>query len=133
MNRTEHTVNWLIRGRREVLDYYSRALEIWSDIQRDLGFDDVERLAAQLRGYQMQFETECGGRFEGQEVMLVSGIAQFYNPEQGFEDNQEQARNLTRAIVRSGCSIEVKHGAVELAHLYGLFGEDEIEELYQQW
>ncbi len=70
----------------------------------------------------MWFETNCGGRYVGQEIMVISGIARFYSTMLGFEanDDLDTARKIYRAIQKSYCSMEVKGHADTVAKSYGL-------------
>jgi hypothetical protein len=68
----------------------------------------------------MWFEANCGGRWVGQEVMVVSGLAGLYSSETGFDRNEKRARLLYDAFQSSYCSVEVKSIAEEVARSYDL-------------
>jgi hypothetical protein len=73
-----------------------------------------------LSAEQMWFERNCGARWVGQEIMVVSGIGMLYSTKAGFGDNADRARVLYDAFQQSFCSIEVKSIAREVAESYGL-------------
>ena len=86
------------------------------------------KLSMELFEKQVQFESRCGGRSTGKEIMAISGILQFYKINTGFETEWDQpndfrkkkARNLYNALLFSGCSVEVKMTAKKIAKFYGL-------------
>jgi hypothetical protein len=117
-----YTIDMLIQGDGAVVAHYKRALEIWEEIIRLNEFAKVETLAKVLTSRQMQFEHECGGRWVGQEVMVVSGIARFYTTQIGFESNEAEVLRVYDAFMASFCSIEVKGHARDVAESYDLEG-----------
>jgi len=125
------TIEKILEGDREILVWYKNALKLWDEILDKYKIQEdnlISELAKELWNYQLQFEHECGGRTIGQEVMVVSGIAQFYSTDVGFDirwgerDDYrfEKARNLYTAIQQSMCSVEVKGYARDVARSYGL-------------
>lgn len=132
MNMPRQTIRWILQGDGRLLAYYQRALQIWGELAADPGFADPKRLAAAVQARQTQFELECGDRSLGREVLVISGLGQFYKTETGFEDRLETARNVARAIMISACSQDVKQHTVNVAQLYSLFDPVEMEQLQGQ-
>jgi hypothetical protein len=112
----------LIQADHAVMANYKRAIELWDEITQLKEFEKVETLAKVLTSRQMQFERECGGRWVGQEVMVVSGIARFYTTSIGFESNEAEVLRIYDAFMASFCSIEVKAHAQDIAKSYDLEG-----------
>ena len=104
-------------------DYYQEAVKRWKEIWSRPGSREIVRLATQLSSEQSWFEHKCGGRWVGQEIMVVSGFGLLYSTSEGFEDNLDRARLLYDAFQQSYCSIEVKSIAREVAESYGLLKE----------
>ena len=96
-----YSVEMLVRGRAEVVEYYRVAAERWGEIWHRPDAHDLARLSKMLSSEQMWFERNCGGRWVGQEVMVVSGLAGLYSTEVGFDDRLEQARLLYDAFQTS--------------------------------
>ncbi|MGO8752056.1 MAG: hypothetical protein ACLQNE_39455 [Thermoguttaceae bacterium] len=121
-----YSVEMLVRGRAEVVEYYRVAAERWGEIWHRPDAHDLARLSKMLSSEQMWFERNCGGRWVGQEVMVVSGLAGLYSTEVGFDDRLEQARLLYDAFQTSFCSVEVKSIAEEVARSYDLLNESRV-------
>ncbi|MGH7135146.1 MAG: hypothetical protein ACREHD_05355 [Pirellulales bacterium] len=115
-----YSIEMLVRSKSEVINYYERAAERWQQIWHGPGADRLEPLARMLQDEQMWFEKNCGGRWIGQEVMVVSGLAGLYSTADGFNGNEERARLLYDAFQSSFCSVEVKVIAEEVARSYDL-------------
>lgn len=125
------TIDEVIKQNRDIFKWYKNAQKLWDGI---LGKWDISKqtnidgLANELWRMQLSFERNCGGRTIGQEIMVISGIVQFYNINVGFEqewntpvDNRlKKARNTYKAFQRSSCSMEVKFTAKAVARFYGL-------------
>jgi len=110
----------LVRGQGEVVGYYQSAAIHWQEIWSRPESGELAALAKILQSEQFWFELHCGGRWVGQEIMVVSGLAGLYSTATGFEDNLERARLLYDAFQSSYCSIEVKSIAEEVARSYDL-------------
>lgn len=110
----------LVIGNSSISAYFSEAAEKWEEILSDYPTSDVDELSDELHIQQDWFERNCGGRWLGQEVMVASGIAQFYDSKHGFGDNLDKARNIVEAFERSSCSMEVKGHARELSEYFDL-------------
>lgn len=115
-----YTYSRLIKGDAEIVKYYQVALEHWKEILENPKNEDVESLAKSLSSEQFWFERNCGGRFLGQEIMAVTGLAQFYDEQIGFEGNEQNALNIYEAFQRSYCSMEVKFHSREAAEIFYL-------------
>jgi hypothetical protein len=118
-----YTIEFLLKSDANILEFYKKALERWESIWGSLKSKDVAKLATKLSGEQSWFEHNCGGRWVGQEIMVVSGIASLYSTQVGFDKNEQQAHFLYDAFQRSTCSIEVKGIAHEIARSYNLASE----------
>ena len=110
----------LATGNSSISDYFSEALEKWEGILSEHPPSDVDGLSNELHIQQDWFERNCGGRWLGQEVMVASGIAQFYDSKNGFDDDLDIARKIVEAFERSSCSMEVKGHARELSEYFDL-------------
>ena len=128
-----YTIELLVKGDGKVVDHYAEAISWWKTILADSNGFDVERLSKIVTAEQISFfEHQCGGRYVGQEIMVLSGIAQFYTTQDGFEwtsephpelDNREKAMRVYKAFMRSYCSMEIKQIAEEVARDYDLLEE----------
>ncbi len=112
----EYTIEALVKSDPEIALHYARGAKRWVVILRG---DPYEvSLAMRIPIEQLWFEKHCGGRYLGQEVMAVTGIAHLYTTADAFGDNRETARRVSDAIQASTCSAEVKGVAERMAHLY---------------
>jgi len=121
------TINHLLNKNQKIFEYYQTAKTHWKEILDDIGFDNVDELAKRLFTDQLWFEHNCGGRTLGQEVMAISGIAQFYDIYVGFEDTFKKAQYVYEAFASSFCSLEVKYYARETAVEYDIIEGDKYE------
>lgn len=122
-----YTLQKLIKGDEEIVNYYQQAKSIWNEIKEKIDCsknENVLRLANELSNRQIiDFEHKCGGRDVGQEIMAWYGIAQFYTVEDGFGNDYERlqsAKNVYEAFQKSYCSLEVKGYARDVANSYSL-------------
>ncbi len=118
------TVERLIEGDLNIVEYYNRAREIWEEILSRPEAEDVDGLATILGSRQRDFERECGGRFLGQEIMAVVGIRQFYSsaggdPENLDPQNLRMVELVREAFRRSSCS-DAKAYVDDLAGVFRL-------------
>ncbi len=114
-----YTMEWLKDGNTEVMEYYRLAFGKWRKVFEDIQTVSVDELARRIHLEQIgHFETHCGGRFEGQEVMAWSAIAYFYTIESGFDGNEANVKKLIEAWKESGVSIEVHHHFREAIRAY---------------
>lgn len=118
-----YTVEHLIAGDQEVLTYYQNAKNRWVKILSENSNANSDELAKVLSSEQFWFEHNCGSRWVGQEIMVVTGIAQFYSTARGFDDSREKALLIYEAFMKSYCSIEVKGAAEDVAKSYYLIEE----------
>ncbi|RLL41097.1 hypothetical protein D8M04_17790 [Oceanobacillus piezotolerans] len=115
------TIQELIAGEQNIVNYYIEANGLWEDIWRNEQSETVEGLSRLLFEEQMTFESQCGGRFLGQEIMAWSGFAHLYDIHTGFEGiNQERVNRLREAFKMSSCSLEVIAHADKAAESYHL-------------
>lgn len=116
-----YTIEMLITGDKAVVEYYKKAKQKWAEIIKDNPTFNPEKFAKELSHHQLWFEHNCGGRWEGQEIMVVVGIGQFYTTMSGFEgENLKRALAVYDGFRRSFCSIEVKGCAEDVAANYSL-------------
>lgn len=121
-----HTIDLLLKQDENVLEYYQTALDKWKEILESSDALSVEALAQRLFAEQLWFEHNCGTRWVGQEIMVITGISQFYDLSKGFEDNLDKAILVYKAFMASYCSIEVKGVAKDVARSYYLLDETDI-------
>jgi hypothetical protein len=121
-----YSLEMLVRGQAEVVGYYQAAANRWREIWSRPESRDLDSLAKMLLSEQMWFERNCGGRWVGQEIMVVSGLAGLYTTATGFEDNLQRARLLYDAFQSSYCSAEVKSIAEEVARSYDLLDASRV-------
>jgi ABC-type molybdenum transport system ATPase subunit/photorepair protein PhrA len=109
----------LMKNQEPVGEYFAQAAARWKDILSDISTISVQDLARKLTTEQMWFEHHCGGRWDGQEVMVWTGFASIYNTQTGYDDESKAAAaKLLEAFGASMCSVEVKGGAKEAAKSY---------------
>jgi hypothetical protein len=118
-----YTTELLIKGDKDVLLYYSNALNRWREKLPIYAEMSSEQLARELTIEQFWFEENCGSRWVGQEIMVVTGISQFYTTERGFDKDEHLALKIYHAFMQSYCSLEVKGVAEDVAKSYWLIDE----------
>lgn len=119
-----YTTELLIQGDKDVLIYYCNALSRWRERLPKYAEMSLEQLAKELTVEQFWFEENCGSRWVGQEIMVVTGITQFYTTERGFDKDEHLALKIYHAFMQSYCSLEVKGVAEDIAKSYWLIDED---------
>lgn len=115
-----NTIEKLMLGDEDIVAHYRSARKLWSGIMDEFPDINPKKLSKELTSKQLAFEHNCGGRWIGQEIMVISGIAQFYTISCGFGDNKEKAIQVYKAFMMSYCSIEVKSVAEDVAKSYYL-------------
>lgn len=115
-----YSLEMLVQGKSEVVDFYRTAAQRWSMIWKQKESHELSSLAKMLTSEQSWFEKNCGGRWIGQEVMVVSGLAGLYTTAAGFDAELPRARLLYDAFQSSYCSVEVKSIAEEVARSYDI-------------
>lgn len=117
-----------LREGENVAAYYKAGFAKWSEMLKDLGNTKLKDLAERVNDAQTEyFEKQCGGRSMGQEIMAWTGIAYFFDTEEGgFGDDADAARKIYDALQLSHVSIDVKVHAERAAITYGLF--EDLEE-----
>ena len=118
-----NTIELLLSGDSDVLEYYTNAKERWKKILSENEGSTSDELAKVLTREQIWFEHNCGTRWVGQEIMAVTGIAQFYSTQRGFDDKRELALHIYESFMKSYCSLEVKGLASDVAKDYYLIEE----------
>jgi len=119
-----YTIEMILNEDVSILEYYRNAKERWGKIlEEHWGRTNALELSKLLTIEQFWFEQNCGGRWIGQEIMVIVGIVQFYSTEKGFEGNKEKALWVFDAFMKSYCSIEVKGKAQDVAKDYYLIEE----------
>lgn len=113
-----YTIEKLISADTDILSYYKKALELWDTILEPK--PDYLELSKVLPAKQFAFEHQCGGRWIGQEIMVITGITQFYKIEDGFGERKDSAILVYKAISNSYCSMEVKSVTEQVAKYYFL-------------
>lgn len=121
-----YTLEELINGNNEIVQYYSNARQIWLQIRESEQFQNIDSLAQELTNRQFEFEHQCGGRWLGQEIMAAVGIGQFYNSHVGFEATMEDVMKVKDAFMQSYCSLEVKWHAERIAGIFNLTENNEL-------
>jgi len=121
-----NTLEALINGNANIVEYYNNGTLLWQQIKESVEFNDVNSLAQALTMRQIQFENQCGGRWLGQEIMVITGIGQFYSSEIGFDATYEDALKVMNAFAQSYCSIEVKWQAEKVAKIFYLTKNNEL-------
>lgn len=118
-----YTIERLIDGDQNVFTFYKNAKERWNKILLGNANSNSDELAKVLSSEQFWFEENCGSRWVGQEIMVVTGIAQFYTTARGFDSNRDKALLIYEAFMKSYCSLEVKGVAEDVARNYYLIEE----------
>lgn len=113
------TIQALLENDQSIITSYQAASRIWQEIWDNPDSDTVEGLSQILSNEQLTFESECGYRHTGQEVMAWSGFALLYDVRSGFtEINRNKSIRLRQAFKGSFCSFEVKSMAEDAAITY---------------
>jgi hypothetical protein len=113
------TIEALMNGDPDILELYERAREHWKQILQETEPFDDSTLGQRLLGEQFWFEQDCGEKFLGQEIMVVTGIAQFYSTAEGFAENIDKAVIVLNAFKKCA-SIEAECFAESVAKIYDL-------------
>ncbi|BCG10894.1 hypothetical protein [Buttiauxella agrestis] len=119
-----YTIELLIKGDKDVVSYYQSAKERWSEIMKENINPSTLELSKKLTSEQFWFEHNCGGRWVGQEIMVITGITQYYTTAIGFSKNKEKALLVYNALMMSYCSLEIKSITRDIAQSYYLIEED---------
>ena len=116
-------IELLMQENADVTAYFKNAKQKWREIIDQHEGDSEEDLAKTLSLEQFWFENNCGGRWEGQEIMVICGITQFYSTNTGFGADRLSALRVYNAFMKSHCSLEVKGAADKVARSYYLLEE----------
>jgi hypothetical protein len=117
-------IELLMQENDNVIAYFKIAKQKWREILNQHIGDSEEALAKTLSLEQFWFENNCGGRWEGQEIMVICGITQFYSTDTGFGTDRPSALRVYNAFMKSHCSLEVKGEADKVAKSYYLLEEE---------
>ncbi len=112
-----YTIESLLNG-KEVGNWYQWARAHWGKFLATN--PTAEEIAEWCDQEQHNFERNCGGRWIGQEVMVISGIAYYYTTRSCFDDNPDKAQAVYKGLVSNWCSVEVKIQARRVAKYYDL-------------
>lgn len=115
------TVAKLMANDEPVGDYFAAAAAKWEELLVDIEDVSAADLAERVTNAQMWFEYNCGGRWDGQEVMVLTAFASIYDLGVGYDRDgrgKREAAKLAEAFARSMCSLEVKGAAREVAASY---------------
>jgi len=69
-----YTVELLVNGDPDLLEYYRLAVGRWREIWTRPESSTIISMATMLCDEQTWFEENCGGRWVGQEIMVVAGF-----------------------------------------------------------
>lgn len=118
MHTTMHyTLQALLQG-EPVAEWYQAAKEHWEQALSKIDATDPKAVARVAGDEQFWFENNCGGRFIGQEVMVVAAIAHYHSSEDGFGDRMDKAEAMYRGLIISGCSSEIRWHAEGMLGIY---------------
>ena len=105
-------INEMLNKDGKTAEYYQNAKGLWDAI--DVSTENLKEI---LLSEQLEFEHLCGGRNAGQKIMVCYGITQYL---QNNTSDYDSAQKVFNAFIQSGCSIEVKQYARDIAKEYGL-------------
>lgn len=114
-----HSVSELNRGNSRIPAYFAAALERWRTALDRPNGRNPEALGAWARAEQRWFETNCGGRLLGREIMGVAGISGLADPEAADFD-LGKAHLVAEAIRKANVSAEVQNAAAWAAREWGV-------------
>jgi hypothetical protein len=112
-----YTIEALLNG-QQVTERYRAARDHWRSVLRNVDATDPDAIAEAAEAEQMWFEHNCGGRYIGQEIMAVAGIAQYYTTATGFDENLPKAKAMYEGLLQSKCSVEIHGHARDMAKLF---------------
>ena len=115
----QHTIEALMNGSHDIVEFYQRAGEHWKQILQETEPFDDSTIGQCLLARQFQFEQDCGGKYLGQEIMVITGIAQFYSTADGFAGNRDKAKAVMNAFKKCA-SREAEYFANHVAEIYDL-------------
>src|SRR5262249_48283446 len=118
-----YTLEPLVKAEETRVPDYQRAVKRGEEIWKRPEARSAHTLAPLLGREQSWFERNCGGRWPGQEVMVLAGFGALWTTAEGFGRHFSRARMLHQAFQASWCSNEVTGRARDMAEAYGLTEE----------
>jgi hypothetical protein len=118
-----YTLERLVNADETTVRDYQRAVKRWHSIWQRPEARSAHTLALLLAQEQSWFERNCGGRWPGQEVMVLAGFGALWTNAKGFGRDFSRARMLHQAFQASSCSHEVTGRALDVAEAYGVTEE----------
>jgi hypothetical protein len=127
----QYTVEALIKGDSRILGFYTKACDRWNQILIEIDIKDTDALCEKLQVAQGWFEHNCGGKNMGQEIMVLTGIGQFYSTKVGFDpafDEDERADRRRKAVAvlaafrRRGFTMEMQGLVKDVQQYYRIMG-----------
>ncbi len=124
-----HTLEKVINGDETILESYRQAKNKWSELLYNFKWIDksnLERMTELVQTYETQMEYLVEGADigkwagKGKEIMVITGIGQFYSTASGFDKNINKAKLVRDAFLSSRCSEETKYYARIVGELYSL-------------
>lgn len=113
-----YTIEKLMHFQEPVQQYFIAAQQKWAKILANIDSISTANLAETLSNHQDWFESNCGGRLLGQEIMAWSAFGYFYSTDSGYGENEEKVKKLAESFQSSTCSGEVLSHAEDAAKLY---------------
>lgn len=112
-----YTIEELLKN-SNVTSWYQQAKTIWDKALANINTKDSSQIARTASSNQFEFENNCGGRFIGQEIMVITGIFRYYDEGNGFQKTLDEVQAMYQGLQKSSCSLEVKSHADDVAKLY---------------
>jgi len=112
------TLQLLIDGDTHAVEYYQNALNLWREILEDPGVNDINALAQEISIQKQNFELSCGGVPCAHEIMILTGIAQFFDECGEFCEDSGRLEAVLRALGQCHFGNEKRNLLQNTAHLY---------------
>lgn len=108
----------LLLSNPEVADWYLAAKQHWQESLARINAEDAHEIAEVASLQQAWFEQNCGGRFIGQEIMVVAGIGLYYSTRAGFGEDLDKAKSMYNGLRGSTCSTEIHAHANSMVNIF---------------
>ena len=103
----------------EIQQYYHAAIAHWNEVLSDVDRSNPTEISRIASNQQHWFETNCGGRYLGQEIMVVAGIGGYFSAAVGFDANLTNAKAMYQGFMNAdGCSGEIRGHAEDMAKVF---------------